>query len=986
MPISAIHVFPFDTPILDNFAAEFILAHEKSLPDLTNQVILLANPVAAPALRRSLLQQTAQHQITALLGPQITNLNSWLKQFIPDDLTICDEATQKLILVDELRRYPHITGEVNAWAYVDDLMQLFSELTLANIKLPDNAAQFIQTIADAYAIDLPHRQQLEPFYSREATLVYTLWQAWHKQLSQTSQIDAQAAWCLGLQNCLSQLDTLPHLHILGYHNFKPVELAWLNSLLAAGKATYYISAQPNDEMQDSTQLIHPACVVNQQLLNLMQPGKATKHDDFYAQIFTLADLPLNKQTLSAVFTHWQQHNQCEVYLAGNMEEEARAIDIQIRQWLLAGKTNIGIVTENRVLARRVRALLERSHIVIQDMAGWALSTTRLAGLLEHWLQCIEENFSYLPYLDILKSPLCFPEIDIAEQQHAAYRFEHDLVEEEKVLGDLAAYRKASTDRCARLAEKFSAANSLLHQVFDLSEQAAAPLLKHLQHTTSAVEFINALQASLEKIGLQQAFAKDAAGIEILKIIQAMSQLSSAGNIKLSWQEFRLWLATELESARFRPTNGEQAVKLMGLSQAQLQTFEAVIVAGLEHDILPGHSQIHTFFNDAVKHELKLTTSLDIKNEKFYHFRYLLSCAPVQLLTARHAQHGEPVNLSPWLDLILTAHEHLNNDIKAKQLMTLARSTDNQIYHSEYEMPAMDNEPTAQPQPALSASLLKTMLPTKLSASAWQQLVNCPYQFFAERCLKLKPIDEIKLQLSRADFGQRVHRCLQAFHQDITGLPGPFVKEVNDTTRDEAIALLNKLGNIIFANDLAIHYEHQAWLQQWQAVVPDFVDWLIRHSVDWTLFKIESAHETTLTLANQQLLQLTGTLDRLDKRTHADQDGIAITDYKTGKPSAKKDVLSGEAIQLPFYALLVNSPATPVLQVTYLALKRNEVKCTSTIAEDVIPELIISEQQRLIDVFSALNNNAPLPAWGDDKTCQRCDVSGLCRKGSWQELI
>ncbi len=90
--------------------------------------------------------------------------------------------------------------------------------------------------------------------------------------------------------------------------------------------------------------------------------------------------------------------------AAEAEPEARAIELQVRIWWLEGKRNIGIVTNDRKLARRVRALLERANILIQDAAGWRLSTTSAAAALIRWLDCIESNFFYGSLLDLLKSP------------------------------------------------------------------------------------------------------------------------------------------------------------------------------------------------------------------------------------------------------------------------------------------------------------------------------------------------------------------------------------------------------------------------------------------------------------------------------------------------------------------------------------------------------------------------------------------------------
>ena len=47
-----------------------------------------------------------------------------------------------------------------------------------------------------------------------------------------------------------------------------------------------------------------------------------------------------------------------IFGAANAEQEAQAVDVTVREWLLAGKRRIGIVVQDRSAARRARALPE----------------------------------------------------------------------------------------------------------------------------------------------------------------------------------------------------------------------------------------------------------------------------------------------------------------------------------------------------------------------------------------------------------------------------------------------------------------------------------------------------------------------------------------------------------------------------------------------------------------------------------------------------
>ena len=61
----------------------------------------------------------------------------------------------------------------------------------------------------------------------------------------------------------------------------------------------------------------------------------------------------------------------QIAAAAGAEQQARVVEIQVRRWLLQGLRRIGIVTQDRRLARRLRALLEREPKALADLtAAW----------------------------------------------------------------------------------------------------------------------------------------------------------------------------------------------------------------------------------------------------------------------------------------------------------------------------------------------------------------------------------------------------------------------------------------------------------------------------------------------------------------------------------------------------------------------------------------------------------------------------------------
>ena len=120
----------------------------------------------------------------------------------------------------------------------------------------------------------------------------------------------------------------------------------------------------------------------------------------------------------------------------------------------------------------------------------------------------------------------------------------------------------------------------------------------------------------------------------------------------------------------------------------------------------------------------------------------------------------------------------------------------------------------------------------------------------------------------------------------------------------------------------------------------------------------------------------GKIDRIDQQSA----GFGLIDYKTGAIATLDKVESGEAVQLLTYALLVEE----TLETVYVSFDaRKGVKATSEVTQEVLARLLPAVEARLDNMLSAIKHGHTLPAWGDDRSCQYCEMTGLCRKPMWE---
>jgi ATP-dependent helicase/nuclease subunit B len=313
--------------------------------------------------------------------------------------------------------------------------------------------------------------------------------------------------------------------------------------------------------------------------------------------------------------------------------------------------------------------------------------------------------------------------------------------------------------------------------------------------------------------------------------------------------------------------------------------------------------------------------------------------------------------SPWLEAIDTFHQLAwQDDLTARDLQDLLEHPATRVAGNN-PLPLPQRQP--YPRPVLPAALL----PATLSVSMHRQLVDCPYKFFAACGLKLKPREAVREAFEKAEYGSLVHQALEVFHKGAAAA-------LEATSRTQAINALESISSTVFARELEDNFEHRAWLRRWRTLIPAYIDWQIRRGETWSFRDAELPGEVEFMPGRT----LKGRLDRIDQNAT----GVAVLDYKTGGIPKQDEVDKGEEVQLPSYALLTD---TLPQRVEYLQVD-SRISNNIHLEGEALAELAGAVKQRLITVLGEIEAGAALPAWGDTRTCDYCEMSGLCRKQAW----
>jgi ATP-dependent helicase/nuclease subunit B len=313
------------------------------------------------------------------------------------------------------------------------------------------------------------------------------------------------------------------------------------------------------------------------------------------------------------------------------------------------------------------------------------------------------------------------------------------------------------------------------------------------------------------------------------------------------------------------------------------------------------------------------------------------------------RNGEPNTVSNWIERL-----QLTLERNGAERIPLRRT--------ELAVRALQQMLPARPRP-----VAPQLLPRKLSASAYNSLVACPYQFFATRMLALAGLEELSDMPEKRDYGDWVHQILKTYHETLRD------KRIDRADRE---ALLRAISDDVFGASLDKSAAALGYYARWQKIIPAYLEWSnAREEEGWRFVAGEQWYEKTLSWDGGQIT-LHGCIDRIDENEAGER---AVLDYKTRSIVALRDKLrEGEDHQLAFYGVLSD---VPVAGAYYVALEPSKGK-TDAAGADRYEEWQRLLEAQIVASVQAIARGAPLPASGIERVCVFCEVRGLCRKGGW----
>ncbi len=879
--------------------------------DLSPVLILVpALPIAAE-LRSAMLRAVPR----TLLLPCFDTLTHWVQSASMDGVPEPMSESERLVLLHEALRERGWFEESTLWGIASEMAGLFDELTAAAIQLPDGDVELATQLHRAYAL-----RASAPLVF-EARVVHELWRA----LSAAGQPDAAAAYRLRLSAMARVMEDEGGEHPL----MVLLDAAPEESLDPAEREFLLRYSQKH-----RVSLFHPApreaCVTP-----LMATLAAAWPSELNSPLFERAKALARYQDKSPLQARLQ------FVPASGREQEAQTAVAQIAEWLNAGLRRIVLITQDRLTARRVRALLEREGVLVSDETGWKLSTSRAAAAVDALIETAAGNAYFRDLLDLCKSPYVFSDYDENERKAAVFALE-SAIRENSIKSGVPRMR-----RC--LLESEDSSKGLGLALLDRIE-AATTLLR--SKPAPLARWINRLLKSLEVLGALETLHQDVAGKALLDLLDERQNELEKSTALFSFSTWRDWLNRELEAANFRDSSISSPIVLTPLNAVCLRRFEAALLIGGDTRQLAA-AESGKFFNQSVRRELGLRTREDGERELRRDLELLLATVPRVIVTWQSVRDGEANLLAPELALLSTLHQLAwNDDLHRLPLPVRGEA-----------VPEFETTPSATEMAAPVAPL--ALIPRRVSVSGYVSLVACPYRFFARHVLGLGEMDEVSEEMEKSDYGALVHRVLEHFHERHPVL--------SDLSEDKALSSLQACVAEVFAPAVEENFLATGWRLRWEKRLAAYLDWQREQEAQgWRWVQAETKVKRSLPLNNGESVELYGRIDRIDANAKGE---VSLLDYKTQTAKAIRDRLADD-VQLPAYALL-HGDAT---QAAYVALDDERIVALAAGDEDDALMVAAEAQgQRLQAALSAMRNGTKLPAHGVDSVCKWCEMSGLCRR-------
>ncbi len=400
----------------------------------------------------------------------------------------------------------------------------------------------------------------------------------------------------------------------------------------------------------------------------------------------------------------------------------------------------------------------------------------------------------------------------------------------------------------------------------------------------------------------------------------------------------------------------EGLQVMGVLESRVLDFDNVIITSLNEGKFPAGKSANSFIPYDVKMELGLPTFREKDAIYTYHFYHLLLRAKNIYLLYNSNSEGLDAGEKSRFITQLILDPQVNHNIKVNNYFA--------------KSPDTISEPLVIEKSELLQNRLKEIASDKgFSPSAIGNYMRNPMQFYMQRVLGIRELDEVEENIALNTLGTIIHGALEELYNPVINqkLTIAMVDEMLQKYQTEIVKQFqlnysesaDKYGKNLLAFEVAKRNVYHFLMLEKE---------MLENGDDVTIMGLEQTLETVLEDANlPYAIKLSGIADRIEIRNNV----VRIIDYKTGKVDLNQvqikeisgittDLKFEKAIQLLMYGLMYKSNTYLPVQAGIYSFKNRKsgyllfgLKEDKVLNEFITDDLLIDFKAELISLLNTI---------------------------------
>ena len=448
-------------------------------------------------------------------------------------------------------------------------------------------------------------------------------------------------------------------------------------------------------------------------------------------------------------------------------------------------------------------------------------------------------------------------------------------------------------------------------------------------------------------------------------------IHASADDKITLEQYCKYTRHYLEQAAFPGPADRGGVRVLSLRELAYETSPYLFLARLNEGAIPRLTDRHPFTTKKETKVLNILKPAELIKIEQYHFISALCAGKKAIYLSACNDESKNLIESPFFDQVffncqIEKWPEINEviaDFEPCETDLASRIEIEEEYRTGILRTKYDGIISGHP-------CIEKYLSNRFGSDAYwsisrlEMYAHCPFRFWIEKILYVKPLEDPSQEISSTEHGTLVHQILLDLYET---LQERGLLRLTSAQEEEIMSTLDEIIN----KHLSMQ---EGWLPEKKAKIGELIgtrytgigslerfirsemkcqEKISHHMPADFEFEFGKGENIVIDIKDaddEQEMLLHGVIDRID---HIGEQYFGIIDYKTGTVSSIKDIISGLSLQLPLYMHAYSHLCgRSGIYGTYIQFKRDTVTNTSPLYD--------STAKAYIPYISPRQKELPLP--------------------------